>query len=118
FEALEENGLITAQTLSMEVSGNLPTRLVAVRLTEEGKKCCRALGWQVRDSVTPFVCARPPQPLAADRLRGHGIKLRDASSFGLPGWWRLSAQPPQAVQALVQALRGLPAAEVAAQGGP
>lgn len=78
----------------------------------------RALGWQVRDSVTPFVCARPPQPLAADLLRARGIKLRDASSFGLPGWWRLSAQPPQAVQALVQALRGLPAAELAAQGEP
>ncbi len=50
FEALEENGLITAQTLSLEVSGNLPTRLVAVRLTEEGKKFCQALGWQVVES--------------------------------------------------------------------
>ncbi|MDM7457449.1 MAG: aminotransferase class I/II-fold pyridoxal phosphate-dependent enzyme [Tepidimonas sp.] len=63
-----------------------------------------ARGWAVAPSVTPFVCARPPRPLDAAALRGHSIKLRDATSFGLPGWWRLSAQPPQALQALAQAL--------------
>ncbi|TSE36485.1 aminotransferase class I/II-fold pyridoxal phosphate-dependent enzyme [Tepidimonas charontis] len=61
------------------------------------------LGWICAPSVTPFFCARPPQPLDAAALRTHGVRLRDATSFGLPGWWRMSAQPPQAVDALVAA---------------
>ena len=64
----------------------------------------QARGWEVAASVTPFLCARPPQPIDAAALRAHGVKLRDATSLGLPGWWRLSAQPPQALQALAQAL--------------
>lgn len=40
----------------------------------------------------------------APRLRERGIRVRDAASFGLPGWVRVSAQPPAAQQALQQAL--------------
>ncbi|MFN3956743.1 MULTISPECIES: aminotransferase class I/II-fold pyridoxal phosphate-dependent enzyme [Tepidimonas] len=69
----------------------------------------QARGWEVAASVTPFACARPPQPLDAAALRARGVKLRDAASFGLPGWWRLSAQPPQALQALAEALDALAA---------
>ncbi|WP_119153959.1 aminotransferase class I/II-fold pyridoxal phosphate-dependent enzyme [Caldimonas tepidiphila] len=66
----------------------------------------RARGWQLRDSVTPFLLARPPGPVeaAAGRhaaWRARGLKLRDAASFGLPGWVRLSAQPPEAQAALL-----------------
>jgi len=80
-----------------------------------------SLGWQVQPSVVPFHLARPlapsapwlvtsdgdtidavPQMLVA--LRQQGIKLRDASSFGLPGWVRLSAQAPRTQQALMNAL--------------
>ncbi len=58
-----------------------------------------SLAWTCQPSVTNFFCATPKlqngltleQALAA--LRGHGIKLRDASSFGLPGQVRLSVQP-------------------------
>lgn len=64
----------------------------------------QARGWAVAASVTPFLCARPPQPLEAAALRARGVKLREAASFGLPGWWRLSAQPPEALQALAEAL--------------
>ena len=68
----------------------------------------QALGWTQRPSVTPFWLARPcdsglPARLAA--LRERGIKLRDATSFGLPGWVRLSVQPPPAQQALLDAWR-------------
>jgi histidinol-phosphate aminotransferase len=69
----------------------------------------RGLGWAVRPSVVPFFVARPPQPIDAHALRAHGVKLRDATSFGLPGWWRLSAQPPAAVDALERALRAVAA---------
>lgn len=61
-------------------------------------------GWSCAPSDTAFGCARAPQPLDATALRSRGIKLRDATSFGLPGWWRLSAQPPEALAALDRAL--------------
>lgn len=80
------------------------------------RQALTALGWQVQPSVVPFCLARPVAPLTPpmhnsdavlqllSALRGHGIKLRDASSFGLPGWVRLSAQAPHTQQALVTAL--------------
>lgn len=61
-------------------------------------------GWACAPSDAPYLCARPPHPLNGDGLRDRGVKLRDATSFGLPGWWRLSAQPPQALAALERAL--------------
>ena len=69
-------------------------------------------GWRVLPSVTPYLCARPPQPLDVGGLREASIKLRDATSFGLSGWWRLSAQPPDALAALEAALDRMPAREV------
>jgi histidinol-phosphate aminotransferase len=62
------------------------------------------LDWTVLPSDVPFFCAAPPHALDATALRAHGIKLRDATSFGLPGHWRVSAQPPQAQAALREAL--------------
>ena len=65
------------------------------------------LGWQCMPSDTHYLCARPPVPLddaALTRLRQLGIKLRDTTSMGLPGWFRLSAQAPQNCQALFSAL--------------
>ena len=62
-------------------------------------------------SEANFFCARPPEdidlPTLLATLRTHGIKLRDATSFGLPGWWRLSAQRPVALAALDAALNDL-----------
>lgn len=62
------------------------------------------LGWAALPSDAPFFCAAPPRALDAEALRAQGIKLRDATSFGLPGHWRMSAQPPQAQAALRDAL--------------
>jgi len=66
-----------------------------------------AAGAAVRPSVTPFVCARLPAGASPQALRNLGICVRDAASFGLPGWVRLSVQPPAALQALRQALSEL-----------
>jgi histidinol-phosphate aminotransferase len=64
-----------------------------------------ALHWAAqRASCTPFWLARPPRPDIALRLRERGIRVRDAASFGLAGWVRVSAQPPRSQQALQQAL--------------
>ncbi|MDH0863535.1 aminotransferase class I/II-fold pyridoxal phosphate-dependent enzyme [Mitsuaria sp. GD03876] len=45
-----------------------------------------------------------PEPLL-EGLRALGIKLRDATSFGLPGLVRVSVQAPDAVDALEAAMR-------------
>jgi histidinol-phosphate aminotransferase len=60
--------------------------------------------WHQAPSSTNFWLARPPRPDHALRLRERGIRVRDASSFGLDGWVRVSAQPPAAQQALQQVL--------------
>lgn len=78
------------------------------------------LGWRCLPSDTNFFCAVPladeaslpnpgsepgPTPLQAalQALRSQGIKLRDATSFGLPGHVRVGVQPPVAQDALARA---------------
>ena len=76
-----------------------------------------AMGWQCRPSDANFLCARPsdfdessaPVRLQATLLglRAAGIKLRDATSFGLPGYVRASVQPPAAQDALKMAWQSM-----------
>lgn len=67
--------------------------------------CLHAEGWQTRPSIASFLCAMPPCDIDETTLRMNGVKLRNANSFGLPGWWRLCAQGPQALSALSNALQ-------------
>lgn len=62
-----------------------------------------ARGWITLPSDANFLLARPPEawlqqrPLAdllAHWRTAHGVKLRDATSFGHPGWVRLGVRPP------------------------
>lgn len=69
---------------------------------------CASLGWTCTPSLANYFCARPAlqgEALAQAllQLRAQGIKLRDAMSFGLPGWVRLSVLPPAAQDALREA---------------
>ncbi|PZP32137.1 MAG: aminotransferase [Roseateles depolymerans] len=72
----------------------------------------QALGWACRPSSTNFCLAQPPAGATANpaaALRRHGVRVRDAASFGLAGWLRLSIQPPASQQALAgawQAVQG------------
>ena len=67
---------------------------------------CESLGWACEPSVANFLCARPPLPSgmnlpeALAALRRKGIKLRDTTSFGLPGQVRLGVLAPLAQDAL------------------
>ncbi|MED5618232.1 aminotransferase class I/II-fold pyridoxal phosphate-dependent enzyme [Ideonella sp. BN130291] len=76
-------------------------------------------GWRMgpgAHGVAPFLLAHPPgsgalAPLWHAAWRQHGLKLRDAASFGLPGWVRLAALPAAAQDTLLlvcDALHGLP----------
>lgn len=71
------------------------------------RQLCAALesnGFEVLSSVTPFFVVRPPQPIDPGRLRAHGVAVRDTTSFGLPGRWRVAVQPPDACDALMRAI--------------
>lgn len=77
---------------------------------------CEALGWACLPSSANYFCAGPDlqgealtQALVA--LRAQGIKLRDATSFGLPGHVRLGVLAPQAQDALQQAWMSVRAQE-------
>ena len=72
---------------------------------------CLDLGWAVHaGSLANYFCAQPVSTslrndLAA--LRAAGIKLRDTTSFGLPGSVRLGVLAPAAQDALRQAWRAV-----------
>lgn len=79
----------------------------------------QAQGWQVAPSQANYFCARPPHPIDLAALRArHSIKLRDCTSFGLPGWFRLGVLGPLAQAALQQALTAwMPAFEGHSEDG-
>lgn len=70
----------------------------------------RALGLKVHPSDAPYVLAHRAPPFSATALRGmllerHGVLVRDATSFGLPGHLRLAARPTADVDRLIHALQ-------------
>jgi histidinol-phosphate aminotransferase len=66
----------------------------------------KQLGLAVRESPATFLLANVGDAVRIARhLRDRGVRVRDCSSFGLPQWIRLSAQPPSAQRALLAALK-------------
>ncbi|TFU14771.1 pyridoxal phosphate-dependent aminotransferase [Thermus tengchongensis] len=66
----------------------------------------RRMGLEVRESPANFLLVRVGKATeVAKALREQGIRVRDATSFGLGEWLRLSAQREEAIQALLQALK-------------
>lgn len=66
------------------------------------------LGLEVRKGRANFLLAKVGQaPQLTLQLRAREIRVRDCSSFHLPEWIRLSAQPETARRALIQALSEL-----------
>ena len=66
----------------------------------------RAAGVAVTTGPANYLLAHVGDAAATSaRLRRAGIRVRDATSFGLPAALRLSAQPPAAQDALLAALR-------------
>jgi histidinol-phosphate aminotransferase len=71
----------------------------------------RQAGMAVRESPATFLLANVGDAArVTSELRRRGIRVRDASSFGLPQWIRLSGQPPDAQKALLKALKAVKAA--------
>ena len=87
-----------------------PCRDTLSRWSQLQREALHDLGWGQEPSVVPFWLARPSeqgtvltQRLA--QLRREGIKLRDATSLGRPGWVRVSVQAPEAQRSLIDAWR-------------
>lgn len=88
------------------IAGCLPTLR---EWKAQQQAACEALGWQVLPSDANYFCAQPLSARdfagALRQLRQHGIKLRDCTSFGLPGHVRLGVLPPASQQVLRDAWR-------------
>jgi histidinol-phosphate aminotransferase len=64
------------------------------------------LGCAVCESPASFLMAEVGDAATvASGLRRHGLRVRDGASFGLPGWIRLRAAPPEPRTALLAALK-------------
>jgi histidinol-phosphate aminotransferase len=61
------------------------------------------LGWSVLPSEVNCLCALPPRPFDEPAMRASGIKLRETTSIGLLGHWRMSVLNPQAQDAFTAA---------------
>lgn len=69
---------------------------------------CGRLGWTVEASDTSFFVVRAGLDAAArDALLARGVRVRDCTSFGLPGHLRLAVRPPASQDALVAAVEAL-----------
>lgn len=111
-QSLAPSWVLSAEGVAMlthSLDADTQAWLTASRATLRGwvadqRRLLAGLDWQQYDSCTHFWLARPPRPDLLPRLRERGLRLRDATSFGLPGWVRVSAQAPAAQQALHLAL--------------
>lgn len=90
---------------SAEARAWLQASLPKLRLWKAAQVAAlQALCCEVATSHTPFFCLRPPSAWNMQALWRHGVQLRDATSFGLPGWWRVNTLAPEAQAALLQAI--------------
>ena len=93
--------------LSMMRPSDMPTpaadRFTPANQVPDTRGSSTPFGHAMRDAHTP---GERTQLALLAVLRQQGIKLRDATSFGLPGWFRLGVRPPESQQALWRALDG------------
>jgi len=78
------------------------------RLRRRLARSLEQMGLTVRQSPSTFLLAKVDDATRiTTELRASEIRVRDASSFGLRQWIRLSAQPPAAQRALMTSLKDL-----------
>jgi histidinol-phosphate aminotransferase len=89
--------------------------------TDRLRSLLEGKGWVVDPSSTHFFRVKPPalDRIESDaalsaawtfRLRQDGIKVRDLSNVGLPGWLRFSARPGMEMDHLARVLKRIPQA--------
>jgi histidinol-phosphate aminotransferase len=98
--------LLSAHTRPRARAFVLSTAAKLRRWKHDQDRYLKEAGWQAQESHLHFGLWRPPVPPLAQlawhaQLRHQGIKVRDASSFGRPGWVRLVSRPIEDVEALI-----------------
>ena len=94
-------GACEAQTQAWLAQGLPQLKRWRIRLA----RSLQQRGLEVRESPATFLMAKVGNAAQiAAHLRTRELRVRDGSSFGLPEWIRLSAQPVQAQRALMTAL--------------
>lgn len=118
-EALAPSWVLGAEGVALLMAHQQPEAWAHLREVQPALQRCktqqdsalRAAGWQLQASPLHFGLACPPDPLGTSpalarrwhaQLRVHGIKLRQADSFGRPGWVRLCARPPNQTDELLE----------------
>jgi histidinol-phosphate aminotransferase len=83
------------------------SRQSLLRWKQQQLQLCERLGWAVQPSDTNYHLAQPlptDGPGLSTWRSVHGVKLRDAHSFGMPGWVRMGVLSPGSQQALWRAV--------------
>jgi histidinol-phosphate aminotransferase len=83
------------------------SRQSLTRWKQQQLTLCQRLGWETLPSDTNYYLAQPLSsdwPGVATWRREHGIKLRNASSFGMVGWVRMGVLSPGSQQTLWRAV--------------
>ncbi len=77
------------------------------RWRDEAQRIAGALAgrWPLQHSGLPFLSVQFPAQ-RAQRLQASGFGLRELSSYGQPGWWRICARLPQDNDLLLEAALG------------
>lgn len=91
------------------------SRAVLAQWKAELQQGLQLRGFSVHASVAPHFVVQPPPTFPPDALailRQHDVAVRDTTSFGLPGRWRVSAQAANAQAALLQACDAMPGAKL------
>ena len=111
-DMLEENPLPAVAVVIPKLDFQGPESLNTLREWKAAQiALCGDLGWQVLPgSLANFFTARLPVSagnMAAllQHMRARGVKLRECTSFGLPGHVRLGVLPPVSQEALRKAWR-------------
>lgn len=88
--------MVTAWTQA-DVQAWVRASLAQLRIWRTGQTA-----WLDAMGIAHHPCVAPYRLVHMDaaRLRPQGVVVRDAASYGLPGWARLSVQPPEAQAAL------------------
>jgi len=108
-ELLAPSWSLGAHALAMLAAWTTPAAQAWLARSRETLRAWKAAqlilldAWPCLPSETNFFCLRAD--LDTGFLRARGIKLRDTTSFGLRGHWRVSVQPPAAQAVLRAALK-------------
>ncbi|WP_336249864.1 aminotransferase class I/II-fold pyridoxal phosphate-dependent enzyme [Stomatohabitans albus] len=66
-------------------------------------------GWPTHKGHTPWILTKPKTPTSSQTLRSaFGVQVRDLTSQGMPGWWRIGVPHPDDLDTVLTIFNDLP----------